>query len=284
MAVYAAYPGTPSSELTDTMAVVAERAGVYMEYSTNEKVAFETALAAAWSGLRAMTAMKHVGLNVAADTFLSSVGMGVEGGFVIMVADDPSMWSSQNEQDTRVYAKFANVPRPRAEFAAGSQGHGEVRLRAEREVQALRYPENHNEELPREGGEVVLGELPEEIKAGKRKFGKFKKDPSRFVDVPSNARKFHPLVLEKIEKIREEFNEVPFNWIEGDENAKVGVIAPPGLSYSYVKEALHWLGVENVRILKLGTPFPPVPPLRPAREVLRRPREGPHRRGARTGR
>ncbi|ASI98890.1 indolepyruvate ferredoxin oxidoreductase subunit alpha [Thermococcus celer] len=254
VAVYAAYPGTPSSELTDTMAVVAERAGVYMEYSTNEKVAFETALAAAWSGLRAMTAMKHVGLNVAADTFLSSVGMGVEGGFVIMVADDPSMWSSQNEQDTRVYAKFANVPvlEPSSPQEAKDMAKYAFELSEKfKHFVILRTTTRSSHAR----GEVVLGELPEEIKAGKRKFGKFKKDPSRFVDVPSNARKFHPLVLEKIEKIREEFNEVPFNWIEGDENAKVGVIAP-GLSYSYVKEALHWLGVENVRILKLGTPFP----------------------------
>ncbi|WP_297093151.1 indolepyruvate ferredoxin oxidoreductase subunit alpha [Thermococcus sp.] len=254
IAVYAAYPGTPSSELTDTMAIVAKKAGVYMEYSTNEKVAFETALAAAWSGLRAMTAMKHVGLNVAADTFLSSVGMGVEGGFVIMVADDPSMWSSQNEQDTRVYAKFANVPvlEPSSPHEAKEITKYAFELSEKfKHFVILRTTTRTSHAR----GDVVLGELPEEIKAGKRKFGKFKKDPNRFVDVPSNARRFHPIILEKIEKIREEFNDMPFNWIEGDENAKVGIIAP-GLSYAYVKEALHWLGVENVKILKLGTPFP----------------------------
>ncbi len=254
IAVYAAYPGTPSSELTDTMAIVAKRAGVYMEYSTNEKVAFETALAASWSGLRAMTAMKHVGLNVAADTFLSSVGMGVEGGFVIMVADDPSMWSSQNEQDTRVYAKFANVP-----VLEPSDPHEAKEM--------VKYAFNLSEKFKHfvmlrtttrsshARGDVVLGELPEEIKAGKRRFGKFNKDPTRFVDIPAHSRKFHPQILEKIGKIREELNECPFNWIEGREEARVGIIAP-GLSYAYVKEALHWLGVKNVKILKLGTPFP----------------------------
>ncbi len=254
IAVYAAYPGTPSSELTDTMAVVAKRAGVYMEYSTNEKVAFETALAAAWSGLRAMTAMKHVGLNVAADTFLSAVGMGVEGGFVIMVADDPSMWSSQNEQDTRVYGKFANVPvlEPSSPQEAKEMVKYAFELSEKfKHFVILRTTTRSSHAR----GEVVLGELPEEIKAGKRKFGKFEKDPSRFVDIPAHSRKFHPQILEKIEKIREEFNDMPFNWIEGDENAKVGIIAP-GLSYAYVKEALHWLGVENVKVLKLGTPFP----------------------------
>ncbi|ACS32929.1 indolepyruvate ferredoxin oxidoreductase subunit alpha [Thermococcus gammatolerans] len=254
IAVFAAYPGTPSSELTDTMAAVAKKAGVYMEYSTNEKVAFETALSAAWSGLRAMTAMKHVGLNVAADTFLSAVGMGVEGGFVIMVADDPSMWSSQNEQDTRVYAKFANVPvlEPSSPHEAKEMTKYAFELSEKfKHFVILRTTTRSSHAR----GDVVLGELPDEIKQGRRKFGNFKKDPSRFVDIPANARRFHPQVLEKIEKIREELNNCPFNWIEGDENAKVGIIAP-GLAYAYVKEALAWLGVENVKILKLGTPFP----------------------------
>ncbi len=254
IAVYAAYPGTPSSELTDTMAIVAKKAGVYMEYSTNEKVAFETALAAAWSGLRAMTAMKHVGLNVAADTFMSAVGMGVEGGFVIMVADDPSMWSSQNEQDTRVYGKFANVPvlEPSSPQEAKEMAKYAFDLSEKfKHFVILRTTTRSSHAR----GEVVLGELPEEIKSGKRKFGKFEKDTERFVDIPAHSRKFHPRILEKIEKIREEFNDMPFNWIEGDENAKVGIIAP-GLAYAYVKEALHWLGIENVKVLKLGTPFP----------------------------
>ncbi|ASJ05162.1 indolepyruvate ferredoxin oxidoreductase subunit alpha [Thermococcus barossii] len=254
IAVFAAYPGTPSSELTDTMAMVAKKAGVYMEYSTNEKVAFETALSAAWSGLRAMTAMKHVGLNVAADTFLSAVGMGVEGGFVIMVADDPSMWSSQNEQDTRVYAKFANVPvlEPSDPMEAKEMTKYAFELSEKfKHFVILRTTTRTSHAR----GDIILGELPEDIKQAKRKFGNFKKDPSRFVDIPANARRFHPQILEKIEKIREELNECPFNWIEGDENAKVGIIAP-GLAYSYVKEALHWLGVENVKVLKLGTPFP----------------------------
>ncbi|NJE60373.1 indolepyruvate ferredoxin oxidoreductase subunit alpha [Thermococcus sp. 21S7] len=254
IAVFAAYPGTPSSELTDTMAMVAKKAGVYMEYSTNEKVAFETALSAAWSGLRAMTAMKHVGLNVAADTFMSAVGMGVEGGFVIMVADDPSMWSSQNEQDTRVYAKFANVPvlEPSDPMEAKEMTKYAFDLSEKfKHFVILRTTTRTSHAR----GDIVLGELPEEIKQGKRKFGEFKKDPSRFVDIPAHSRRFHPQILEKIEKIREELNECPFNWIEGDESAKVGIIAP-GLAYSYVKEALHWLGVENVKVLKLGTPFP----------------------------
>ncbi|MDK2870164.1 MAG: indolepyruvate ferredoxin oxidoreductase, alpha subunit [Pyrococcus sp.] len=252
IAIFAAYPGTPSSEVTDTMAAVAKRAGVYMEYSTNEKVAFETALSASWSGLRAMTAMKHVGLNVAMDSFMTVSYMGVNGGFIVMVADDPSMWSSQNEQDTRAIGKFANIPvlEPSSVQEAKdmvkygfeiSEKYGQmVILRTTTRTSHMR-------------GDVVLGELPEEIKQGKRKFGEFKKNPERYVDIPAFQRKKHLWLLETIEKYREEFENSPFNWIEGD--GKVGIIAP-GLSYAYVKEALAWLGVENIRILKLGTPFP----------------------------
>ncbi|CAB50202.1 indolepyruvate ferredoxin oxidoreductase subunit alpha [Pyrococcus abyssi] len=252
--VYAAYPGTPSSEITDTMAAVASRAGVYMEYSTNEKVAFETALSASWAGLRAMTAMKHVGLNVAMDSFMTVSYMGVNGGLVVVVADDPSMWSSQNEQDTRAIAKFANIPvlepssvqeaKDMVKYAFEiSEKYGQmVILRTTTRSSHMR-------------GDVVLGELPQEIKEGKRKFGDFKKNPERYVDIPAFQRPKHKWLLETIEKFREEFNNSPFNWIEGPEDAKVGIIAP-GLSYAYVKEALAWLGVDNVKVLKLGTPFP----------------------------
>jgi len=254
LGVFAAYPGTPSTEISDTLAAVARKAGVYVEYSANEKVAFETALAASWTGLRAMTAMKHVGLNVASDAFLSSVGMGVEGGFVIVVADDPSMWSSQNEQDTRIYAKFANVPvlEPVSPHEAKEMMKYAFELSEKfKHFVILRTTTRSSHAR----GEVILGELPSEIKEGRRKFGEFKKDPQRFVDVPANARKMHPVILEKIEKIREELENSPFNWIEGSEEAKVGVIAP-GISYAYVKEALSWLGLKDVRILKLGSPYP----------------------------
>ncbi len=254
IAVFAAYPGTPSSELTDTMAAVSRRAGVYMEYSTNEKLAFETALSASWSGLRAMAAMKHVGLNVAADTFLSSVGMGVDGGFILMVADDPSMWSSQNEQDSRMYGKFAGVPilEPSSPqeakemvkygFGLSEKFNHFVMLRTTTRSSHAR-------------GEVILGQLPESVKFGRRKFGEFTKKPERYVNVPAYARPHHPELLEKVERIRDFIAEAPFNRLEGPQDSKYGVIAP-GLSYAYAKEALSWLGRNDVKILKLGTPYP----------------------------
>ena len=97
----AAYPGTPSSEVPMTFSRIAKKVGLYFEYSSNEKVAFEAATGAAWSGVRAMTSQKHFGLNVAADSIAPVAYAGVRAGFVVMVADDPSAWSSaQTEQDT----------------------------------------------------------------------------------------------------------------------------------------------------------------------------------------
>ncbi|MEM3445111.1 MAG: indolepyruvate ferredoxin oxidoreductase subunit alpha, partial [Thermoplasmata archaeon] len=106
----ASYPGTPSSEIGTTLAKLSEKFGYYFEYSANEKVAMEVALAAAVSGLYSMTMMKHVGLNVASDTLLTLAYTGVKGAMVIVSADDPSCHSSQNEQDNRYYGLLANLP------------------------------------------------------------------------------------------------------------------------------------------------------------------------------
>ncbi len=104
------YPGTPSSEIGNVMARDGKKNGSYFQYSINEKVAYETAYGASVSGLRSSVFMKHVGLNVASDPFVSSVYTGVGAGMMVMVADDPSMFSSQNEQDTRRYADLAHAP------------------------------------------------------------------------------------------------------------------------------------------------------------------------------
>ena len=104
------YPGTPSSEIGNVLFYIAKQAGVYFEFSTNEKVAMEASAAAAASRLRAMVFFKHVGLNVAADAFMSTAYIGTNGGLVIISADDPSMHSSQNEQDNRHYAMISGMP------------------------------------------------------------------------------------------------------------------------------------------------------------------------------
>src|SRR3990167_6516397 len=107
--VAAAYPGTPSTEIMESLATY-PAADLHAQWSTNEKVALDVAMGAAFAGSRALAAMKHVGLNVAADAFMSQSYIGVNGGLVLAVCDDPCIHSSQNEQDTRVYGQFASVP------------------------------------------------------------------------------------------------------------------------------------------------------------------------------
>ncbi|MCX6259329.1 MAG: indolepyruvate ferredoxin oxidoreductase, partial [Bacteroidia bacterium] len=107
-----AYPGTPSTEIMEYIQSSKEAAerGIHREWSANEKTALETALGMSYAGKRAMAAMKHVGLNVAADPFINSAVTGINGGLIVVAADDPSMHSSQNEQDSRFYGKFSFVP------------------------------------------------------------------------------------------------------------------------------------------------------------------------------
>ena len=129
MAVATAYPGTPSTEILENMATYE---GVYAEWSPNEKVALEVATGAAIGGRRALAAMKHVGVNVAADPLFTVSYTGIKGGLVIVTADDPEMHSSQNEQDNRNYAKFAKVPMLEPADSQEAKDYIKTCLRAER--------------------------------------------------------------------------------------------------------------------------------------------------------
>ncbi|MEM0021330.1 MAG: indolepyruvate ferredoxin oxidoreductase subunit alpha [Fervidicoccaceae archaeon] len=260
---FAAYPGTPSSEILDAMLSLADSVGIYAEVSVNEKIAFESCLGASWSGLRAMTSMKHVGLNVAADSLMSSAAMGTRGGFVSVVADDPNMWSSQNEQDTRLFAKFANVP-----LIEPSSPQEALDLTKRAFELSEKYGTliilRTTTRLSHTRGDVRTGFLPQKIIEGKRRVGEFKKDPSRFVSLPQNSRRLkveHASVVKRLEK--EEG--ASFIELEGDEEAKVGIIAS-GTAYGYVKEALEWMGLSKVRIAKVLMPYPL--PRNPLKEIF----------------
>ncbi len=248
IAVATAYPGTPSTEIVESLAEVANDLGIYVEWSVNEKVAFETAFAAATAGARSLTAMKHVGLNVAADPLFSSAYTGVEEGFVIVSADDPSMWSSQNEQDNRLYGLHAYIPviepttlrevkdLTKQCFEFSKEIQHPVILRTTTRISHTRVV-------------VELGPISKPIRRGK-----YFKDPERYVLVPSNARKLRAKLVEKWRSIEEKLSSFPFNAIEGD--GKV-LIVGAGISYSYVVEALEHLGIrDKVRVLKLSTVVP----------------------------
>lgn len=243
----ALYPGTPSSEIGNNLTFMAPSIpNFYFEFSTNEKVALEVAGAAAVAGVRSVMVCKGPGLNVAADPFFSLAYVGIRGGMVIVVADDPSMWSSQNENDSRYYALMGNMPMIEPSDPAEAKT---MLLEAFDLSETIELPVlfrtttrvNHTR-APVEFG--AIRERPERIE--------FKKDPFRFVPIPSVARLRHPWLLGQIEKARELSERSSLNFTEG--SGEMGIITS-GVSYNYVVEAINTLEIQ-AEILKLGITHP----------------------------
>jgi len=247
VSVATTYPGTPSSEIGNVLSVLAQDAGMYFEFSINEKVALEVAAAAAASGLRSFTFMKHVGVNVASDSLMSVAYTSVQGGMVILTADDPSMFSSQNEQDNRHYARLANIPLLEASnpqevkdlmkyaYELSEEFQLPVILRTTTRVSHMR-------------GVVELGPLAE----SKHK-GHFHKDPNRFVPVPVTARVMHKNLVDKMDKIGVLSNNSSLNPIY-NKNGNIGIVTS-GSAFNYVMDVVE----ENnlpVNILKLTLTYP----------------------------
>ena len=244
----AAYPGTPSSEISDTFSRIAKDAGIHFEYSVNEKVAMETVAAVAASGVRAMTQMKHVGLNVAADAFMTAVYTGTRAGLVVVTADDPSMHSSQNEQDNRIYSKISGVPmlEPSSPHEAKEMARKAFEISEELELPILLRTTTRVSHVR---GVVEFRERKEP-----RTKGHFEKDPFRFVTIPSVARKQHKILLEKEETARKMADTSEFNRMIG--HGKIGFLSS-GAAFNYLMEAVEDLNIDY-KILKLGFthPFP----------------------------
>jgi len=248
--VAAAYPGTPSSEILETLAGVAQQLGIYVEWSTNEKVAFEVAFAASLSGVRAMASMKHVGLNVAHDSVMTASYIGAKGGLVLLVADDPWAWSSQNEQDSRYVAEQGYLPVLEPSSIAEAK---DMIVDAFKLSEEFKHPflVRSVTRISHGRSDVALGEISKE----KRK-GSFTKDSSWLVYTPAQSRRNRPLMIDRFNKIKQAVNAFPYNQLELKDGARLGIIAC-GLSYSYTREALKWLGLdEQVSVLKIGTPHP----------------------------
>jgi len=246
----AAYPGTPSSEILETLIPLSKQFGMYVEWSTNEKVAFEVAYSASLAGLRSLCSMKHVGLNVAHDPLMTAAYIGARGGFVILVADDPFAWSSQNEQDSRYVAEQAYIPvlEPSSVAEAKDMLVDAYRLSEEFGHIFMLRPVNR---VSHGRADVTLGELPKQSRDAK-----FIKDPGKLCYTPAQARKNRALMLERFQKIKYAVNILPYNQLHFSPGARLGIIAS-GLSYAYAQEALKWLGLENsVSVLKIGTPHP----------------------------
>ncbi len=243
------YPGTPSSEIGNTLFYIAKKAGVYFEFSTNEKVAIEVSAAAAASGLRALVFFKHVGLNVAADAFMTTAYLGTKGGLVILTADDPSMHSSQNEQDNRYYAQISGMPMLEP---ASAQEMKDFMKEAFEISEVLHLPVlfRTTTRVNHVRGIVEYGEMKE-----KRGKGYFEKSHGKLVPVPENSRRMHKELLEKIENARKLSNTSPLNRVEWNDG-EIGIITS-GVAYNYVYDVVHQLGIK-ANILKLGFthPFP----------------------------
>lgn len=252
--VMAAYPGTPSSEILPALVRFKQELGlnIYVEWSVNEKSAFEVALAAAMTGKRAAVAMKQVGLNVALDPLMSSAYTGVVGGFVIISCDDPGPESSQTEQDTRLIAMAAKVP----VFDPSS-----VTEAKEFVGQAFEISEKY--QLPvilRPTGQLCHARGVVELKkpVDLTRKSDFKKDPARWAATPKFRYLLHKALNAKLKTIADEFSSRPdLNYSPADGKPRpLGIIAS-GMSYSVVRDLLRELGLlELVPVLRLATPYP----------------------------
>ena len=249
------YPGTPSSEIADTFSKIAKDAtkqkkkpGFYFEYSTNEKVALEVAAAASFCGLRSLTCMKHVGLNVASDAFMTYLYVGCKGGHIIVSADDPYCHSSQNEQDSRYFGLFGSAPTLEPTTPEEAKEMTRLGFDISEELQ-LPLLLRTTTRLNHARGPITL-----QKKKKPRGKGYFEKDPL-LVTTPNTARIKHPILLEKMKKAEEIAEKSPFNEIITVGKGKDIGIVTSGVSYNYVKEVAEIMNL-NVRILKLGMTHP----------------------------
>jgi indolepyruvate ferredoxin oxidoreductase alpha subunit len=245
--VASTYPGTPSSEIGDILSKIAKDAGIYFEFSTNEKVALEVAAAASASGLRTFTFMKHVGVNVASDSLMSVVYSGVNGGMIILSADDPQIHSSQNEQDNRHYARLANIPmlEPSNPQEVKDLMKFGYQLSEKYQIPILMRTTTRVSHMR---GMVTVDSLEK----GERT-GFFHKDPKRFVPVPEVARVNHRILVEKIEKLLVEANNSHLNQVFYD-GTELGIITS-GSAFNYVMDVVEDNDLP-VRVLKLTFSYP----------------------------
>ena len=239
--VAVAYPGTPSTEITENMAKYSKDV-VYCEWAPNEKVALEVAIGASMGGARAICCMKHVGVNVAADPLFTAAYTGVRGGLVLVAADDPGMHSSQNEQDSRFYARSAHVPMLEPADSAECR---------EYVMRAFEISEKYDTPVMLRLGTRIAHarSLVEEGVRQEIPLKDYEKDIKKYVMMPGNAKGRHVVVEAREKKLEEEIDALGFNRVEMADT-KVGVVCS-GSAYQYVKEALP-----NASVLKLGMVYP----------------------------
>jgi len=252
--VVTSYPGTPSSEIAPAVVSFKKELGLntYIEWSTNEKVAFDNALAASLTGKRAAVAMKQVGLNVAADSLMSAAYTGVVGGLVIISCDDPGPHSSQTEQDSRFQAMFAKIPAfdPSTPQEAKEMVKAAFQLSEEFQIPVLLRPTIRVSH----GKQSVKLATPEIL----RRPADFKKDPARWAATPRYRLMLHSRLNETLSRIQEKF-EKDSRWnveVGPSGNTSLGIITCSA-SFAAILDILDEFGLnDTINLLKIGTPYP----------------------------
>ena len=234
------YPGTPSTEITECIARYQE---VYAEWAPNEKVAMEAAFGASLAGKRSFCAMKHVGLNVAADPLFTVGYTGVNAGFVIGVADDAGMHSSQNEQDSRHYARAAKIPMLEPADSAEALAFTKLAYQLSEEFDTPVFIKmctrvSHSQSVVEPGERIEVSKT-------------YEKNPQKYIMMPGNAKRRHPIVEERTEKLTQWAETAQINRIEDGADRKMGIITS-STSYQYVKEVCG----DRYPVLKIGMIWP----------------------------
>ena len=269
----AGYPGTPSSEIIEFISKYKDKTGTYVEWSVNEKAAAEVAAGASYAGSRTMITMKQVGLNVASDPVMCLSYVGVKGGMVIVVADDPGPISSQTEQDTRHYARYSKLPC----FDPSTPGEAYEMVQ-----EAFELSEKYNTPVllrPTTRVDHAYESLDFPELGPCRTPGQFEKDSKRWVIFPKASYLNHQRIFARNEnELPKVLSDSKWNAVyklnEGGESiplARTALLATPsngghprnapafvagGISYCYLMEALSILGIKNIPVLKIGTPYP----------------------------
>ncbi len=248
----AGYPGTPSSEIIEFISKYKDKTGTYVEWSVNEKAAAEVAAGASYAGSRTMITMKQVGLNVASDPVMCLSYVGVKGGMVIVVADDPGPISSQTEQDTRNYAQYSKLPcfDPSTPLEAYQMVQEAFDLSEKYNTPVLLRPTTRVDHAYESMDFPELGPC--------RTPGAFEKDSARWVIFPKASFNNHKRIFDRNEKVLpDEFSNSKWNVVvEPVETTQKIAFAAGGISYCYLMEALSLLEMTNCSVLKIGTPYP----------------------------
>jgi len=258
MNVAAAYPGTPSSEILENLAAVALARNLYVEWSTNEKVALEVAAAASFAGLRSLCVMKQNGVNVASDFLLHLAGSGTRGGMVLVTCDDPGALSSVNEGEARHFARMIEIPLLEPCDFQEAKDMTAWAFDLSEELQTLVMLRSVTR-LSHASGNVRLGKLPDHLRRAEFRHDGLILDPNEGPITSMPVAYKHGLQQNRIRKARDIFERSPFNTYEGPERPEVLIITSSACSL-YSREAIHLLNLAGrVGLLKLATTWP-LPP------------------------